>query len=163
MAGRRKRGRDEIIQRVSAAGRELSDAAVMYHTVLGEHVGLSASQWKVLGLVEAHGPLLAGDIATRAGLKPPSITGILDRLESHGFVRRVPDSDDGRRMWVEVDREGVRGLYQLFAGLAERLSELYEDYSDEELAGIADFMSRAAARQRDATKALQDDPDHNRV
>ncbi len=159
MAGRREGGRDEIIQRVSAAGRELSDAAVMYHTVLGEHAGLSASQWKVLGLVEAHGPLLAGDIATRAGLKPPSITGILDRLESRGFIRRVQDSDDGRRTWVEVNHEGVRGLYKLFAGLTERLGQLYEDYSDEDLAVIAAFMSRAAARQRDATKALQGDSD----
>jgi DNA-binding MarR family transcriptional regulator len=156
MAGKQRGDCDELLERVATAGRELSDAAVMYHTVLGERVGLSASQWKVLGLVEAHGPLLAGEIAERSGLKPPSVTGILDRLEGRGLVRRVGDADDGRRTWIEVDQAGVAGMYPLFAGLMARLGELYEEYTGDELAVIADFMSKAASRQRDATRELRD-------
>src|SRR5690606_13493887 len=70
--------RGALRQRLAAAGRELSDAIVLFHTVLAERLGLGASDWKTLGLLESHGAMTAGELAAHTGLAPASVTGILD-------------------------------------------------------------------------------------
>lgn len=146
--------RETLLERLSAAGREMSDAAVMYHAALAEELGLGASDWKTLGLLERHGRLTAGELSSHSGLAPASITGILDRLERGGWIRRGRDPEDRRRVVVELDREAVAGMDGVFVGLARRLDELYERYDDEELELLLDFMLEVARRQKAATAEL---------
>ncbi|MDA2811108.1 MarR family transcriptional regulator [Nocardiopsis sp. RSe5-2] len=154
--------RDEVLERVGAAGRRMSDAAVLYHGVLSDRLGLGPSDWKVLGLVQSGGTVTAGEVVRRSGLKPASVTGVLDRLEKRGYVRRVRDEQDRRRVVVEITPGLVDGGRELFAGLMRRLGELYEEYSDEELELIAGFMEEAAERQVKATADLEAGADQDR-
>lgn len=147
--------RDEVLERVGAAGRRMSDAAVLYHGVLSERLGLGPSDWKVLGLVQTGGTVTAGELVRRSGLKPASVTGVLDRLERRGYVRRVRDGQDRRRVVVEITPGLVEGGRELFAGLMRRLDGLYEGYSDEQLEMIAGFLEEAAERQIEATAELE--------
>lgn len=150
------RDRTELLGRLAAAGREFSDAAVMFHTALADRLELSASEWKTLGLLDQHGPLTAGDLADRSGLAPPSITGILDRLERNGWIRRDRDAADRRRVVVHLNEQASSDRFaDAFAGLQRRLEELYSGYNKEELAFVADAMFAMAAQQRRATADLQ--------
>ncbi|HEX7090097.1 MAG TPA: MarR family transcriptional regulator [Longimicrobiales bacterium] len=133
----------------------MSDAAVMFHSALARKLGLGASEWKTLGLLERYGPLTAGDLSARSGLAPPSVTGIIDRLERGGWVRRRRDPEDRRRVIVELDRAPAGDRDGAFAGLTRRLGELYERYDEEELAMLLEFMTEVAKRQREATAELE--------
>lgn len=146
--------RKQALRRLEDAGRSLSDAAVLYHGAMADRVGLNPSQWKVLGLLQRWGPLTAGELATRSGLAPPSVSGILDRLEGRGLLGRSPDPGDRRRIRVEVRVEGLAELYQAFEGLTRRLADLHSRYSPEEMQLIAGYLEEAAARQREATAEL---------
>lgn len=148
--------RRELLEQLAGAGRKLSDAAVMFHTALGEKVGLGASDWKTLGLLEQNGALTAGELSEHSGLAPPSVTGIIDRLENGGWVRRRQDPRDGRRVVVEMDQAGLKNMGPFFAGLLRRLDELYTRYSDEELELILEVMLEVAERQMAATIELRD-------
>jgi len=56
--------RDVVIERFAALGRQLSQATVLFHEQIAEHVGLSATDHKCLDLaVQAERPLTAGQIA----------------------------------------------------------------------------------------------------
>src|SRR5690606_1369136 len=134
-------------------GRAMSDAAVLYHGELSSRLGLGPTDWKIMGLVQAAGPVTAGELVRRSGLKPASITGVLDRLERRGFLRRVRDETDRRRVLVELDA-GLDGRTELFEGLLRRLAELCDRYTDDELELIAGFMEEAARRQVEATAEL---------
>lgn len=146
--------REELLAALREAGRTHSNAAVMYHAAVSERVGLSAVEEKTLDLLQRSGALSAGELGELTGLAPASVTGLVNRLERKGFARRVKDAQDGRRVNVEVV-PGVETRFEpLFAPFADRLSELYADYSDTELSVILDFLHRSARIQQEATRAL---------
>jgi DNA-binding MarR family transcriptional regulator len=116
---------------------------------MAERVGLGATEEKTLSLLSQLGPLTAGEIASHTGLTTPSVTGLLDRLEDKGMVRRVRDPHDRRRVIVEPNQKRLEELDKLFSSLQETFRELLEMYSDEQLAIIADFLTRAARRSQE--------------
>ena len=64
--------RAELVASLQQAGREQSNAAVMFHTVVASHLGLSATDEKILDLLEQHGPVTAGQLVGYTGLAPSS-------------------------------------------------------------------------------------------
>src|SRR5215831_2237980 len=118
--------REGLIEEVLAASRESSTLAVFFHASMAERVGLGATEEKALALLTQLGPLAAGEIASHTGLTTPSVTGLLDRLESKGMVRRVRDPHDRRRVIVEPNQERLAELDQLFHSLQATFRELLE-------------------------------------
>ena len=77
-----------------------------------------------------------GDLARLWRVTPAVITGILDRLERRGLVRREPDPGDRRRQRLVLTSEGEqigRNVDQL---LTEALAERLADRSHDELAEL---------------------------
>jgi DNA-binding MarR family transcriptional regulator len=143
-----------LLADLHTAGREISAAAVMFHTALAAHRGLSATEEKALDLLYRFGPLTARELGRRSGLAPASVTGLIDRLERKGFARRTPHPKDGRSVLVEGVADRMAEFAPLFTDFVVSLNELSERYTDQELAVIVDFMTEAAARQRQATAKL---------
>ncbi|MBB5870201.1 DNA-binding MarR family transcriptional regulator [Allocatelliglobosispora scoriae] len=146
--------REELLGRLHVAGREISAAAVMFHTALADLKGMSATEEKAVDLIDRFGPLTARQLAERSGLAPASVTGLIDRLERKGFARRVPNPDDGRSVLVELVAGRTAELAPLFDDWVRELHELTERYTDDELAAIVDFLGESATRQRRATERL---------
>jgi DNA-binding MarR family transcriptional regulator len=69
--------------------------------------GLSESDIETLEALIDMGATTAGRLAELTGLTSGAVTRVIDRLEQSGFVRRVPDSADRRRVIVEVVPEKV--------------------------------------------------------
>src|SRR6202042_3659357 len=84
--------------------RELSiQLSVLNHHV-GAHLDLKDVDLACLDLVARHGPLSPTALARRAGLHPATMTGILDRLESGGWIDRGRDPADRRAVVVQAAR-----------------------------------------------------------
>ena len=146
--------RDELLAALGVAGRAHGNAEVMFHTALSERMGLSAVEEKTLDLLERDGPLTAGDLASQTGLAPASVTGLIDRLVRKGFVRRIPDEVDRRRVNVDINRERVSGFDELFKDLVARFDALYAGYTNAQLELILDFTRKSAQIMTDATATL---------
>jgi DNA-binding MarR family transcriptional regulator len=137
------------------AGREISTAAVNFHAAVAAARGLGPGDTKALDLLLREGPLTHADLGARTGLAPASVTGLINRLEAKGLVRRDPHPDDGRSVLIAADADAAfQAMAPLFTPWVEGLHRLYADYSDEQLATIADFMRRAAALQDSITRDL---------
>jgi DNA-binding MarR family transcriptional regulator len=94
---------EEVLARFGQLGRELSTMIVLFHSRIAEQMGLSGTDHKCLELaMRAKEPLTAGQIAQLSGLSTGAVTGVIDRLERRGFVRRVRDPHDRRKVLVEV-------------------------------------------------------------
>jgi DNA-binding MarR family transcriptional regulator len=88
------------------------------------HLGISASQARVLGLLHfAQKPMRPSLLATLLFQETQSITGILNRIEAHGWVRRAPDPDDRRAVSIELTPKGK----EVAAEIVQISQELYED------------------------------------
>lgn len=149
--------RRNLLEALVLAGRDNSNAAVMFHTAMSERMGLGVTEEKTLDLLQRLGPLTAGELAQHTGLAPASVSGLIDRLEAKWLVRRVRDPKDRRRVIVEINFERLAGFAELFEPLVEGLSQLYEGYTDEQLEVILDFLTKATAVQRAATARLTGD------
>lgn len=136
------------------AGREQSNAAVMYHSALAERLGLGTTEEKTLDLLQRLGPLTAGELGQHTGLAPATVSGLIDRLEAKELVRRVRDTKDRRRVIVEVEHARLAGFAELFEPFLTRLAAVYDRYTDDELELILDWTRRAAAAQREAIQEL---------
>ncbi len=160
MATRRKptAQRAQLVQDMHLAGREISTAAVNFHAAVAARRGLAPTDTKALDLLLREGPLTHRELGARTGLAPASVTGLVDRLAAKGLVRRDPHPDDGRRILVVADADAAfRAMAPLFGAWVGELEELYAEYSDADLAVIADFMRKAAARQAALTQDLADE------
>jgi DNA-binding MarR family transcriptional regulator len=88
------------------------------------------------------------------GLAHASVTNLIDRLERKRFVRRIADPADGRRVIVGAVPDRVTAAASLFASTRRSLARLYDQYSDRDLAVVADFLNRNAERLRAETGKL---------
>lgn len=146
--------RAELAAAIEAAGREHSGAVVMFHTAVAAHLGLNATDSKVLDLLERHGPLTAGRLGELTGLAPASVTGVLDRLEARGHVRRERDPEDRRRVVVELAGGSAQAVEPLFDDFLSDLRRINRRYSADELAVILDWLQRVTVAQREAAARL---------
>lgn len=88
------------------------------------HLGVSASQARVLGVLHyTKDPIKPSLVATLLFQETQSITGILHRIESRGWVRRLPDPNDRRAVGLELTDKG-REITNEIVKISE---ELYED------------------------------------
>lgn len=109
-----------------------------------EDVGLNATDLGALCLLLHHGPTSAGRLADLTGVSTGAATGVVDRLEQSGFVRREADAADRRKVIIAPDRARIeRRLFPHFPSLKRAASPtFYDDYTVSELALITGFLSR---------------------
>src|SRR3954447_9386169 len=123
--------------------RELRIQLALVNYRVGSQLDLKDVDLDCLDIVDAYGPMSPTLLARRAGLHPATMTGILDRLERGGWIARERDPSDRRAVLVRVERERYGELLSHYSGLSRAMNKLLSDYSDSELAVIADFMRRA--------------------
>jgi DNA-binding MarR family transcriptional regulator len=85
--------------------------------------------------------MTATRLAEETGLSTGTITGVMDRLEKAGYVKRKRDPNDRRLVSINVltDRAMVK-LNPIFDPIKQVSRNLYSKYSDEELAIILEFI-----------------------
>jgi DNA-binding MarR family transcriptional regulator len=93
--------------------------------------GLSPSQLSALATVEIHGPMTLGALAEHENVAPPSVTKVVNILETQGLVGREAAANDRRVAMVSITRDGSRLLEESRRRknqwLAERLAQLEPD------------------------------------
>lgn len=146
--------REALLEAVTQAIYASSTAAVFFHTAIAEHIGLGPTEEKTLLLLSGSESFTAGDIARHTGLTTASVTDLIDRLERKGFVRRVRDTKDRRRVIVEPNRAKLAELAEVFSSFQGVFADLLDTYSDEQLLTIADYLTRAAHYSREAIEKL---------
>lgn len=91
-------------------------AARSIRTVLSRNLlssGLYAGQDGVMLALAEGGGMTAGALAARLGVKAPTMTRTIGRLEAQGFVERRPDTTDGRLTVVDLTRAGSDSLEKI--------------------------------------------------
>ncbi|MEV0638001.1 MarR family transcriptional regulator [Streptomyces sp. NPDC050619] len=99
--------------------------------------------------------LTAGDLAEHAHVTTGAVTGILNRLEGRGFVTRVPDPTDRRRVRVAAQPDAVARVYALYGPYYARLDEIFADYSADEIAVLTDWFARTTTLALDYIEELR--------
>ncbi|MEM7463165.1 MAG: homoprotocatechuate degradation operon regulator HpaR [Pseudomonadota bacterium] len=70
--------------------------------------GISEQQWRVLRVLDEHGPLDASTLADRASLLFPSLTRIAQSMRKKGLISQVQDKTDRRRQVIAITDAGQK-------------------------------------------------------
>jgi DNA-binding MarR family transcriptional regulator len=144
-----------LLDDLQQAGRRLSLATILFHQAVADRLGLNPTDHKCIDLLASAGSTTAGELADATGLTTGAITGVIDRLEAAGFVRREDDPNDRRRVIIRVIPKRYRDIARLFEPLAAAVAAMGTRYSERELATILDFMTRSCQVLRDCTLELR--------
>jgi DNA-binding MarR family transcriptional regulator len=118
-------------------------AASDFDEQVAKKLKLSRTDMRCLDLIDRLGPISAGRLAEETGLTTGAVTFILDRLEEAGMVTRRRDTEDRRRVWVEIVPEAQERLKVLHQPVAEEMREVAQRFKADELATVRDFMRQA--------------------
>src|SRR2546422_3737494 len=86
---------------------------------LAAELQLSPAQCHVLHLIEPGRPIPMGQLAETLACDASNVTGLVDRLESRGLVRRRPSAEDRRVKVLDLTSAGAR----LRAVVLERMTK----------------------------------------
>lgn len=154
---RRRRGTLQQTGAQQRAGREFSTAVIAFHEAIAARLGMSATEWKSLGVLDQHGPVTAGRLAELSGLTTGAITGIVDRLERAGYVRRERHPRDRRSVIIHPLRlNEIKGrIAPIFESLARRMGEISSAYTPAQLTAVYRFFQQTTDALRSETAKLK--------
>lgn len=137
----------ELFLELTKAIRDSQSANQKLDAAVFKSLGINQTDGRCLDVIDHHGPLPAGELATAAGLTTGAVTQVIDRLEAKGFVERTPDPEDRRRVLVGVTEKGRSRAHAHYSPLAEKAQRelLFMTRADLEL--LIDFHHRTTALQ----------------
>ena len=112
-----------------------------YRLAAAEHFGLDLVETHVIGYLHANGPMHQGRLAQHLGVTSGGVTGVVDRLERKGTVRRVADPHDRRHRLLELTDRARQIVTESDASLARSFDALEPDV----VATLLDALPRLAA------------------
>ena len=128
---------------------ENSTMTMLSHARVADKLGISVSDHKCLHLIlRSAKPLSAGQIAELSGLTTGAVTGVLDRLEQAGYVQRVRDPGDRRKVIVEATTVGRNNFAVLSRNALDSLRRVLSHYSPQQRKVIHDYTVEVLAEMR---------------
>ncbi|MEU5432201.1 MarR family transcriptional regulator [Streptomyces sp. NPDC020719] len=127
---------------------------------IAARLGLNVTDLTCLGFIieaaMAGKNLTAGDLAEQGRLTTGAVTGVLNRLEKTGYARRQADPNDRRRVHVVMEETAQARVMAVYGPFYERLCALFEDYTPDEIAVVADWFTRARSAMQLSLDEIRD-------
>src|SRR5437016_2357296 len=127
------KARAALLQELEHALRRSSAQGVIFGQTVANVAGISGSDLECLDFLNLEGRVTAGRLAEVTGLTTGAITGVVDRLEKAGLVRRERDSEDRRKVFIAIVAENVAKIGRLYEPMQRAVLKDWETYSEAEL------------------------------
>ncbi|MBU1174515.1 MAG: MarR family transcriptional regulator [Alphaproteobacteria bacterium] len=96
------REKREALDRLVAAIRQSQTANDRMDEAFADLLGINRTDGRCLDIVQRLGQITAGELARQSGLTTGAVTAVIDRLEMAGYLRRIRDAADRRKVFVEL-------------------------------------------------------------
>jgi DNA-binding MarR family transcriptional regulator len=145
-----------VEEQVIVALRRITRAADIHSHLLQRDFGVTGPQLSTLRVIYRMQPVSTGALARAAYIGYATLTGILDRLEEHGYVTRTRDPADRRTVILNMTREGEKLLASAPSLLQTRLNEELRQMPSTEQSTLLNSLTRVATlMESDRTNGLE--------
>src|SRR6476646_1073 len=138
----RAKSRAALMRELEHAVRKSSALGVIFGQTVANAVGVSSSDLECLDFLNIEGRVTAGRLAELTGLTTGAITGLVDRMEKAGLVRRERDEEDRRKVYIAIVPEALGKIGRFYEPLQKAVTKNWEGYSDAELKLLLRFMTQ---------------------
>ncbi len=152
--------RAELLAALMRELRQVHGLGASFFRAAAARSGMTVTDLQVIDLLESAGPMTAGQLADLTGLTTGAITGLLNRLEEAGRVRRERDPNDGRRVIVRLapGADDMPKISAIFSSLGTGWDDLASHYDDERIAFLLEFLERCNALSQQEIVQLREAP-----
>jgi DNA-binding MarR family transcriptional regulator len=126
------------------------------YTESGREHGLTPQQGQLLCVLMAQ-PYGMSELGAMLGLAKSSLTGLVDRTERNGLVRREPDPHDTRAVQVALTPRGGRLAEKFYGETCRRVEQLPTGLSAAERGTLADLLGRVVLDNKVPVVFLEQD------
>ena len=147
---------DPRIGRLVSAVRSNQAATDQHDECVSLFLGINRTDGRCLDIVDRLGRVTAGQLATAAGLTTGAVTSLVDRMEQAGYLRRVRDQEDRRKVWIEVTEQTRKLNGRLFGDLKAISTTVFEHFTPAELDAIRAFLEVGAWINEERSRLLRD-------
>ena len=127
----------------SRLGFMMHDVSRLRRIVFDEFMkpyGVTRSQWWVLAYLSRHDGMIQSDLANVLDLGKAALGGLIDRLESSGFIKRGSDSTDRRVKRVFLTTKGVQMVKEMRIHSHEMSERILNGLSRDKRQELADTL-----------------------
>jgi DNA-binding MarR family transcriptional regulator len=132
--------------------RKYTSAVLRHAAATAKRMSLEASELAALEHLQAAGPMTQKRLGERLSISPGAVTAMIDRLESRGYVERIPNPEDRRSALVLITKAGVEESVRHLWPYIEDMRGIEEGFSEEEREVIARFLGEATQATHRAAK-----------
>src|ERR1700727_2375305 len=143
------------MQELEHAMRRASGSGAIFSQAVADYAGISSSDLECLDFLILEGRATAGRLAEVTGLTTGAITGVVDRLEKAGFVRRARDDNDRRKVFIELVPENIAKIGRFYEHLQRSMQQVWSTYSDAECKLLVGFTTEGAETMLGAVEHLK--------
>lgn len=116
------------------------ESTMAYFRPILQEVGLTEQQWRVIRALNEYEELESKQLARICCILSPSLTGIINRLEAGGYIRRRKSTEDQRRILISLTQE-TRNMFAEFSPRVEdRYAEMTSQLSPEKMAMLHQLL-----------------------
>ena len=120
------------------------NAADALDAAIAEWLGVNRTDLVCLDILARLGTVPAGRLADESRLTTGAITAVLDRLERAGYVQRLADPSDRRRVLVETTERFRELAEHAWGPVAAELLDAGSRFRGEQLTAIREFLRLGA-------------------
>ena len=151
-----RRSRAELIAAFDREARRVGSLATLHNHAVADFMRCHPTDQECIDLLDWTGPLTAGEIGLHLGLSSGAVTGLVDRLEAGGWVRRERDPADRRRVVVHLSGERTGDLWPLYQPFSETIDAYRDRLGARDLRVVVEFLEFANEAITEATRHARD-------
>jgi DNA-binding MarR family transcriptional regulator len=145
-----------LAMRFKEAIRANQAATDIFDETLSGFLGINRTDGRCIDIIERFGKVSAGQLAIESGLTTGAVTAVIDRLETAGYVRRIRDPIDRRKVWVEITDEMAGIIERVFGFYMRGGGRLMERFTPDQLDAIVRFLGIGAFLNTEMAAALRE-------
>ncbi len=153
--------REKLLGEFAREVRQFNGLSASFFRAAAARSGMNVTDLQVADILDITGPATAGQLAELMGLTTGAITGMIDRLEKAGLVRRERDPEDGRRVIVRLTptQDALRQIGPTFDSIGRGWDQIASGYDDGQLALLLEFLKRSNGMVREEIARLRETPE----
>ena len=120
-----------------------------------------SDQCHMLSYLRSYAPCRIGELSRVFGIKPSTLTSMVDRLESAGVLRRTQDPADGRAFLMDLTPKGTRTADEINKRVGRFERSILDSVAPRDLAGMHAVLAAVAAKAQ--VEVRPESHPHNRT
>ncbi|MDC4992377.1 homoprotocatechuate degradation operon regulator HpaR [Acinetobacter baumannii] len=104
-------------------------------------IGLTEQQWRIIRILAQYGELESTNLAEKACILKPSLTGIVGRLRDMGLASRRRGDTDQRFVYIHLTKSGEEIFKKMSVEMEKRYQNIYQQIGDEKMSKLLELLN----------------------